>query len=132
MRVDVEQVEGRRFRIRARGVEAIVDDTLESGGPGAGFRPTELVLGAPGACMAGMMLNFARNQGIPGSAITLAVEEETAERPQRIDRIRVAMRVRASCTEHQVASLERVAAACKIHNALEHGPEMSLDFAVDR
>ena len=70
MRVDVEQVEGRRFRIRARGVEAIVDDTLESGGPGAGFRPTELVLGAPGACMAGMMLNFTRNQVGSRSALS--------------------------------------------------------------
>ena len=128
MRVDVEQVEGRRFRIRARGVEAIVDDTLESGGPALGSGPPNWY-SAP--AWAGMMLNFARNQGIPVSAITLAVEEETTERPQRIGRIRVAMRVRASCTEHQVASLERVAAACKIHNTLEHGPEMSLDFAVD-
>jgi len=34
MRVEVDQIEGRRFRIRAREVEAIVDDTIESGGPG--------------------------------------------------------------------------------------------------
>lgn len=78
MRVEVDQIEGRRFRIRAREVEAIVDDTIESGGPGDGFRPTELLMGALGTCMAGTMLNFARNQNIPVRGISIIVEEETA------------------------------------------------------
>ena len=64
MQVEMEQVEGRRFRIRARGVEVIVDDTVEAGGPGDGFRPTELLMGALAACMAGTMVTFADRQGI--------------------------------------------------------------------
>jgi uncharacterized OsmC-like protein len=132
MRVEIEQIDGRRFKIRARGMEAIVDDTAEAGGPDDGFRPTELLMGALGSCMAGTMLNFARNQGISVGGITLSIEEEAAERPQRIGRISVSMRVRASCTENQVASRVRVAAACKIHNTLERGSEIALDFAVDR
>lgn len=82
MRVEVDQIEGRRFRIRAREVEAIVDDTIESGGPDDG--PTELLMGTLGTCMAGTMLNFARNQNIPVRGISIIVEEETAEHPQRI------------------------------------------------
>ena len=35
MHVELEQIEGRRFAIRARGNEVTVDDTLEAGGPGA-------------------------------------------------------------------------------------------------
>ena len=46
MHIEMEQIEGRRFRIKARGLELIVDDTIEAGGPGDGFRPSELLMGA--------------------------------------------------------------------------------------
>ena len=64
MQVDIAQLEWRRMAIRARGNEIIVDDTLETGGPGDGWRPSELLLGGLGACMIGTMLTFAKNQGI--------------------------------------------------------------------
>lgn len=131
MRIEMEQVEGRRFKITARGVEVIVDDTIEAGGPGDGFRPSELLLGALATCMAGTMLTFARNQEIPVHGISISMEDEAADHPDRIARIAIDMKVDAEATERQVASLERVAAACKIHNTLERPPEVELTFAVN-
>ena len=128
MRVEIDQVEGRRFRVRARGIETIVDDTLEDGGPGDGFRPTELLLGALGSCMAGTMLNFAINQEIPVSGIALTAEASVATSPTRIEGIDIRMTVEGMIDERQAASLRRVAAACKIHNTLSHGPEVNLQF----
>ncbi len=132
MQVEVHQIEGRRLTIQARGVETIVDDTVADGGPGDGFRPTELLLGGLGACMIGTMLTFARNQNIMIHGVSMTLEDEASEHPERIGRIRIAMTVRADATDRQVAALERVAQACKIHNTLERPPRFEFDFHVRR
>jgi putative redox protein len=131
MRIEMEQVEGRRFTIAARGLELIVDDTLEAGGPGDGFRPSELLMGALATCMAGTMLTFARNREIPVHGISISVEDESARHPERIGKLLIDMKVSADATERQVASLERVAGACKIHNTLERPPEIEFVFSAD-
>lgn len=130
MNVVVERIAGRRFAVKARGVDAIVDDTIEAGGPGDGFRPTELVMGGLGACMLGTMINFANNQGIEIGDVEVHLEDEVAEKPERMGTIAVSMIVETTATERQVASLRRVAAACKIHNTLEQSPDIVLDFKV--
>jgi uncharacterized OsmC-like protein len=128
VKVEVTQVEGRRMAIRARGLELIVDDTLEAGGPGDGWRPSELLMGALGTCMIGTMINFATNQGISVSDITMEVEEETVEHPERLGTIRIAMHLDTDADDRRIRTLERVAGACKIHNTLERSPEIVFDF----
>lgn len=128
MYVELERIEGRRFAIKARGLEVIVDDTVEAGGPGDGFRPTELLLGALAACMAGTMTNFANGQEIPVGDISMTLSDEVAKAPTRVGRIEIVMSVEADASERQLESLERVAAACKIHNTLGNAPEISLRF----
>lgn len=131
MHVELEQLEGRRFAIRARGLEVIVDDTLESGGPGDGFRPTELLLGALAACMAGTMINFADNQQIPIAGVSMRLDDRVEKKPTRIASISVEMKVRAVGDEREQQMLERVASACKIHSTLSHSPEVTLNFEVN-
>ena len=128
MHVELERIEGRRFAIKARGLEVIVDDTVEAGGPGDGFRPTELLLGALAACMAGTMTNFANGQEIPLGDISMTLSDEVAKAPTRIGRIEIVMSVEADASERQLESMERVAAARKIHNTLGNAPEISLRF----
>lgn len=130
MEIELHQIEGRRFVIRARGNEVIVDDTVEAGGPGDGFRPTELLLGALAACMAGTLTNFAADQGIAVDGITVSVSDHVEKAPTRIGGITVSMVVRSDADERQAASLERVAAACKIHNTLKRSPEIDVEFEV--
>ncbi len=130
MKVNIEQVEGRRMIVRARGVELIVDDTIESGGPGDGFRPSELLMGGLGACMIGTMITFARNQGISVSGISMTLEDETVEHPERIGVINAVMRLETDADNRRRATLERVAGACKIHNTLEQSPEIRFVFEV--
>ena len=130
MKVEIEQVDGRRMVVRSRGVELIVDDTTEAGGPGDGFRPTELLMGALGTCMIGTMINFARNQSISVSNISMTLEDTEAEHPERIGTIRAVMRLETDATERRRASLERVAAACKITSTLESGSEIGFAFEV--
>lgn len=132
MEIHLEQLSGRRFAIRARGNEVIVDDTIEAGGPGDGFRPTELLLGALAACMSGTMLNFARKQNIGIDGISVHADEETYDHPDRIGRVTIEMVVAADVSERQARSLCRVASACKIHNTLKRPLEIQLDFRAGR
>jgi uncharacterized OsmC-like protein len=131
MRIQMDQVEGRRLKVAARWVDLIVDDTIEAGGPGDGFRPSELLMGALATCMAGTMLTFARSQGIAVHGISITVEDETVKHPERIGKMVIDMKVLADATERQVRSLERVASACKIHNTLERPPDIQLALAVE-
>ncbi len=130
MNIELHQIQGRRFAIRARGNEVIVDDTVEAGGPGDGFRPSELLLGALAACMAGTMTNFATDQDIAIGGITVSVSDQVEKAPSRIGGITVSMVVRADASDRQAASLERVASACKIHNTLRHSPQIDVEFEV--
>ncbi len=130
MHVTLEQIEGRRFAIRARGLEVIVDDTVGAGGPGDGFRPTELLLGALAACMAGTMMNFANGQEIPIDGLSMTLDDEVSKAPKRIGKVSVTMVVGAEADDRQAASLERVASACKIHNTLQASPDIELSFEV--
>ena len=131
MDIELHQIEGRRFAIRARGNEVIVDDTVEAGGPGDGFRPTELLLGALAACMAGTMTNFAADQDINIDGITVSVSDQVEKAPTRIGGITVSMVVHADADERQAASLERVASACKIHTTLNPPPHVDVEFEVN-
>ena len=130
MRVELERLHGRRFAIRARGLEVIVDDTIEAGGPGDGFRPTELLMGALAACMAGTMTNFADGREIPLGAISMELSDDVVKAPTRIGRIEIVMSVEGDVSQRDAESLERVAAACKIHNTLAATPELALRFEV--
>ena len=132
MQVQLKQIEGRRFRISARGIDVIVDDTVEAGGPGDGFRPTELLLAGLASCMAGTMLNFAMDQDIPVTSIDMDVDADEAKTPKRIGRITVTMEVGAEATDRQRASLERVASSCKIGRTLEIPPDVDVTFRVTR
>lgn len=130
MQIELHQIEGRRFAIRARGNEVIVDDTIEAGGPGDGFRPTELLLGALAACMAGTMTNFANDQGIGIDRITVSVADRVGKAPTRISGISVTMVVDTDADDRRAASLARVASACKIHNTLARPTEIDVEFRV--
>lgn len=130
MHIELTQVEGRRFQIEARGNTVIVDDTLEAGGPGDGFRPSELLMGALAACTAGTMMNFANNQEIAIDAITVIMDDEAAEHPSRISKLTIDMKVASEVTERQAASLERAAGGCKIHNTLTRPTVVEFNFSV--
>ena len=70
-------------------------------------------------------------QDIDVSGISISVDEETALHPERIARLLVDMKVGADATDRERASLERVAAACKITKTLERSAEIELDFSID-
>lgn len=106
----------------------IIDDLSADGGPGDGWRPTELVLAALGGCMVGTMLSFAADQGIAVGDVRMVLEDEVASPPKRIGRINMTMFVGGDVTDRQLESLKRVASKCKIGNTLADSPDLTFDL----
>jgi putative redox protein len=127
--VTVRRLSGARFEVTARDLTLIVDRLPEQGGPGDGFRPTELLLAALGACTAGTMMTFAENEGIDVGDVTLELASENAAAPTRIGEISVRMEVGGVPDDRVAESLRRVAHACRIRHTLERSPQ--IDFAFE-
>lgn len=128
MQVTVNRVAGRRLQVSARGLDLVVDRLPEEGGPGDGFRPTELLLGALGACMAGTLLTFCENQSIDVDGLTVELTDTPLEAPKRIGHIKVRMTVTGDIDDRTLQTLRRVSARCKIHNTLAAGPEIEFEL----
>ena len=126
MRVEVRQIDGRRMEIDARGVTAVIDDLVEDGGPGDGFRPTELLVGALGACTMGTVLTFAKNTGLDVTGVAMTLEAEKVAAPSRIGSISMVLEVSGDLDEDDLERLWRVAAACTVHNTLKNEPAIDL------
>jgi putative redox protein len=126
--VEVTSLSQQRLEVSARDVTLVVDRYATAGEPSAGFRATELLLGALGACMVGTALEFAGRQGMPVTGITMQLEEETIRHPTRVGEVAVTMTVRGQVTDEDLDRLRRVAARCKVHNTLasDSGPTIAL------
>ena len=124
MRVELTRLEGKRLSIAGTDGHLIVDDLSPDGGPGDGWRPTELVLAALGGCMVGTMLSFAADQEIPVGDVRMVLEDEVAGPPKRIGVITMTMSITGDVSPRQLESLKRVASKCKIGNTLADSPRL--------
>jgi putative redox protein len=86
----------------------------------------ELLLAALGSCMLGTMLAFADNVGVPVDGVRIELIPTMAERPERVARIDMRLRIEGDVDPKRLASLQRVAEHCKVHSTLEHLPELTL------
>ncbi len=128
MQVEVTRLEGKRLSVTGTDARLVIDDLTPDGGPGDGWRPTELVLGALGGCMVGTMLSFAADQEIPVGDVRMVLEDEVDGPPKRIGRITMTMVITGDVTSRQLESLKRVASKCKIGNTLADSPELVFEM----
>lgn len=130
MRVELKQEAGKRLVAEGADGRLAIDNLSTDGGPGDGWRPTELLLAGLGGCMMGTMLNFAVNQAIPVTGVSMTLTDEVADSPKRVSDITITMTVEGDLDERQLASLERVAAKCKVGNTLADSP--AVHFRLER
>lgn len=128
MHVEVTRLEGKRLSVTGTDGLLIIDDLSPEGGPGDGWRPTELVLAALGGCMVGTMLSFAADQQIPVDDVRMVLEDEVSGPPKRIGVISMTMFITGDVTPRQLESLQRVASKCKIGNTMADSPELVFEM----
>lgn len=126
LQVNVKWLEGKRIEVSARGNRIIVDQVYADGKEDMGFRPTELLLGALGACTMGTVLTFCQNMKIPVESFTIGVEGKRETAPERISEIQVDLRIEGDIPEERLDTLKRVANGCRIHYTITHAPKVEL------
>lgn len=87
-------------------------------------RSTELLLMALGTCMLGNVHAYAERKGIPLARLEARLTDEVVQGPERIGCIVVAVELGNELSKEHRKVLQRVAERCKIHNTLEHPPEI--------
>jgi putative redox protein len=102
------------------------DVTIQVGRAEGSLRSVELLLASLGSCMLGTMLAFAANADVPLEGVRLELTPTVAERPERLARIDMILRIEGDVEPRRLASLRRVAEHCKVHATLAHGPELTL------
>jgi uncharacterized OsmC-like protein len=118
-----------RFEVHSRDAVVAVDLLPSDGGASDGFRSSELLLGALGACTAGTMRVFAVNQKIEGfEGIDVTVNAETSKSPERLSKIDVEITVKGSVSEADLERLLRVGSRCKVHNTLHGNPIVNIQL----
>jgi uncharacterized OsmC-like protein len=130
MQVEVQWLDGKRIEVSARGNRLIVDEIYADGRQGMGFRPTELLLGALGACTMGTLLTFCKNMNIPVESFVIDVEGKRETGPERVSDIRISLRLAGDIPENRLETLRRVASGCRIHHTLTHPPSIGIELEV--
>ncbi|MCL4459376.1 MAG: OsmC family protein [Chloroflexi bacterium] len=126
MRVTLRQIEGMQFLGVANEHALVIDQGLDGGGQNTGFRPTELLLLALGACMMANIVGLARNQEFQLGGLELALEDEVLLAPTRISQINITMKIADGLSDKEKMRLVRSAEHCKIHNTLSTPPRINL------
>ena len=129
MQVEVSSVDDQHLEVSVRDQTLSIDRQAVPGARSDGFRATELLLAGLGACMVGTALEYARRRGMPVSAITMQLEDETAKHPTRVHAITATLSVVGSISDKDLERIARVAARCKVHNTLmaEDGPAITVE-----
>ncbi|MDX2111006.1 MAG: OsmC family protein [Verrucomicrobiota bacterium] len=105
------------------------DAPVDNQGRGESFSPTDLVATALGTCMATVMGIQARTLGVDIKGIQIVVEKEmSADRPRRIVRLPVLLRMPAGIPEKHRATFERAAATCPVHHSIDPAIDSPLHF----
>lgn len=128
LQVNVRWLDGKRLEVSARGNRIIVDQVYADGREEMGFRPTELLLGALGACTMGTVLTFCNNMKIPVESFEIGVEGKRDTAPERISEIQVSLSVAGDIPEERLDTLKRVAKGCRIHYTITHPPKIELEL----
>ena len=104
--------------IDLRGHQLTVDEPIEHGGADEGPSPQELLAASIASCTAVTLRMYANHKGWDLGQIEVECEYENAERGSPT-RLKVALRLPASCSEEQVNKLRVIAAKCPVHRLLE-------------
>jgi uncharacterized OsmC-like protein len=100
-------------------------DGFEMVAEGAGLSPFHLVAGGLASCTALTLQAWAQPAGVPMDGVSITVDWQTAPAPpKRIVRIDLAIDW-PGLPERRVATAERVAALCPIHDTLQRAASVT-------
>ena len=118
-----------RTSIKARHHTVYADEPVQDGGTDSAPTPTELMLGALGACMVITLQLYAKRKNWPLEGVEIALEQQRfigKEHPkyhgeaQFVHEIRDQIVLRGPLSEEQRTRLLEIAGRCPVHRLIEN------------
>ncbi|AFH62420.1 OsmC family protein [Paenibacillus caseinilyticus] len=126
MNIQVAPLERKQLLGTAGGHSVVLDQPVERGGDGGGFRPTELWLIGLSGCAAGTLKGLAREKGYALESVSIEAEEET-DAEGAIFRVTFRAALHGALTPSERAQLLReVKGRCKVVRTVH--PSISVAF----
>jgi len=98
----------------------------------AGLSAGELLLMALGACVAGTLRNHTSVSRMPIRTLEVRLEAYRLDGPSRYDDVTIRVLIDGALTDRQLATVERVASACRVHNSLHGGIKSRVSVALEQ
>lgn len=97
---------------------------VDNGGDGSSFSPTDLCAASLGACASTIMSLYAQRNGIALDGVEFVVTKEMNASPRRLGRLTLEYRLATTCSDEDLARLERAGKTCPVRLSL--GPEVEV------
>lgn len=120
--------QGLRYVAEIRGHHVPTDQPEYGGGADSAAMPLELLAAALGTCVVLYVHQFLIARSLPTLGLRVEVDSAMADdRPRRVRRYDVAVRLPEGIPEAMLPLIERVAAGCPAHATLAHPPEIRFE-----
>ena len=130
MEVQIRQIEGVKFSIKARTHTILCDQPQENGGADAGMTPPELLLASLGTCAAFYAAEYLRSRTLSDSGLSVSVAAEKLKGPARLGDFRIRVDCPIDLSDEQRDGLMRSVEHCLIKNTLLNPPQIEVSLEV--
>jgi uncharacterized OsmC-like protein len=127
MAISVDWASGDSFVIDVRAHFLTVDQPYADGGQDLGPTPTELFVASLAGCVGFSAERFLRRHDIVPDGLRVECDFEMGERPARVERIEIRLRLPAGFPESRRAALLAVVEHCAVHNSLAKPPAVEIE-----
>lgn len=128
MQIQVEQVEGVRFSIKARGHVIFSDQPQDNGGNDTGMTPPELLLASLGSCAAFYAAEYLRTRKLAENGVSVSVSAEKLKGPARLGDFQIHVKSPVVLSNEQREAMARSVEHCLIKNTLLNPPTIEVEL----
>jgi len=129
MKLTVQHVDGLRSLATAGSHTVVVDAAPEDGGNGAAMSAPQLFAVAIAACVCEFVVNSCRLHSVPFERLEVEIACEELERPRRLGKMDVQIRIEPQPSEEMQRRLLGVAKHATLVNTLARAPEVIIRLA---
>jgi len=126
--ITVTQKENQEFVIQVRKHEVTCDMSVAEGGQDHGPHPSELMVGALGACIGKAIARYCQTIKCPSEGIELYLAYQFADNPRRVASITIDLELPKDFPAERRKAISKVIHSCPCHNTLKNAPEIDLEI----
>jgi uncharacterized OsmC-like protein len=127
--VEVSYLGGESYAAATRGHALLTDQPAATGGSDAAMTPTELLIASLGSCVAFYAGRYLARHGLDRDGLhVIAAFTTAADRPARVGKIKLTIRVPGGVPPGRKAALLAVASHCTVHNTLRQTPDVAIEL----